>query len=99
LTVEHKAGSIGRFFEFLVERYLGDIVALTGVVVTQVIDEFNRPGRSDYGAARVPPSEDEIDELFGAWRDWMPSARKYLPAARCYLAASGGVTDPGDPDA
>jgi site-specific recombinase XerD len=88
LTVEHKAGSVGRFFEFLVERYQGDIVALTGVVVAQVIDEFNRPGRSDYGAARVPPSEDEIDELFGAWRDWLPSARKYLPAARCYLAAS-----------
>ena len=37
---------------------------------------------------RVPPSEEEVDELFAAWRAWLPSARKYLPAARDYLAAS-----------
>jgi len=61
---------------------------LTGHVVIQVIDEFNRPAKADYGVMRVPPAEEEVDELFAAWRAWLPTARKYLPAARDYLAAS-----------
>src|SRR5690606_3059371 len=56
--------------------------------VDQIIDEFNRPSHADYGAARVPPSTDEVESLFCEWRAWLPSARKYLPAARDYLAAS-----------
>jgi site-specific recombinase XerD len=88
LTVQHKAWSLARFFDFVVDRYQGDIHVLCGVVVVQPIDEWNRPKKADYGAARVPPSNDEIDALFGAWRDWLPEARKYLPAARDYLAAS-----------
>lgn len=35
LTVEHKAGSIGRFFGFLAERHQGDIAALIGAVVAR----------------------------------------------------------------
>ena len=69
-------------------RYQGDIHALTGYVVEQVIDEFNRPAQADYGALRIPPSDAEVEALFGAWRDWLPPARKFLPAARDYLAAS-----------
>jgi site-specific recombinase XerD len=88
LTVQHKAWAIGRFFEFLVARYQADIHALTGHVVAQPIDEFNRPAKADYGAARVPPSDAEVEGLFAAWRDWLPDARKFLPAARDYLAAS-----------
>ena len=53
-----------------------------------MIDEFNRPAQADYGALRVPPSDAEVEALFGAWREWLPSARKFLPAARDYLAAS-----------
>ena len=88
LTVQHKAWSLARFYDFLLLRYEGDIRRLTGHVVIQVIDEFNRPAKADYGAMRVPPTEQEVDELFAAWRAWLPGARKYLPAARDYLAAS-----------
>ncbi len=88
LTVQHKAWTLARFFDFLVARYQADIHALTGIVVAQVIDEFNRPAQADYGAMRVPPSAEQVEALFGAWRAWLPSARKFLPAARDYLAAS-----------
>jgi site-specific recombinase XerD len=88
LTVQHKAWTLARFFDFLLLRYQADIHALTGCVVTQVIDEYNRPAQADYGAARVPPSAEEVQALFDAWRAWLPSARKFLPAARDYLAAS-----------
>jgi site-specific recombinase XerD len=36
----------------------------------------------------VPPATEEIEALFGAWREWLPEARRFLPAARDYLAAS-----------
>jgi site-specific recombinase XerD len=88
MTVQHKAGTLARFFDFLLVRYQADIHALTGVVPVQPIDEFNRPAKADYGAGRVPPAEDEIETLFASWRACLPSARKYLPAARDYLAAS-----------
>ena len=88
LTVQKKAWALAHFFDFLVMRYQGDIHALTGHVVEQVIDEFNRPARADYGALRIPPADAEVEALFGAWREHLPSARKFLPAARDYLAAS-----------
>ena len=43
---------------------------------------------ADYGAARVPPGEDDVELLLRQWRQWLPSARKFLPAAWDYLAAS-----------
>jgi hypothetical protein len=70
LTVQRTAWSLAHFFNFLLVRYQGDIYALTGCVVEQVIDEFNRPAHADYGVLRVPPSGDEVDQLFGGWRDW-----------------------------
>lgn len=87
-TVQSKASTIARFFDFVIARYQGDIHALAGCVVVQPIDEFNRPAKADYGAPRVPPADDEVEALFCAWRDTLPAARKYLPAARDYLAAS-----------
>jgi DNA-binding Xre family transcriptional regulator/integrase len=88
LTVQRKAWALARFFEFLVARYQGDIHTLTGCVVAQVIDEYNRPAQADYGTPRVPPSAEEVEVLFSAWREHLPAARKFLPAARDYLAAS-----------
>lgn len=87
-TVKGKAGSVGRFFNFLNVRYQGDIHALTGVVIGQPIDEFNRPAKAEYGAGRVPPPAEDVEALFDSWRASLPGARKYLPAARDYLAAS-----------
>ncbi|MEU7860750.1 tyrosine-type recombinase/integrase [Nonomuraea sp. NPDC049141] len=87
-TIYRKAVTIGQFFDFLIARYQVDIHRLTGHVVVQPIDEFNRPPKADYGAPRVPPSTAEVEALFAAWRESLPHARKYLPAARDYLAAS-----------
>ena len=87
-SVQSKAWSVAQFFEFLLARYQADIHALTGCVVVQPIDEFNRPAKADYGSPRIPPSSEEVAELFGAWRTSLPTARKYLPAARDYMAAS-----------
>lgn len=88
LTVQHKAWSIGQFFDFLIHRHQGDIHALTGHVVIQPIDEHNRPAKADQSMVRIPPSEEEIEALFGGWRASLTQARKYRTAARDYLAAS-----------
>lgn len=87
-TVTGKAWTIGQFFDFLLVRYQGDIHALTGHVLVQPIDEFNRPPKPHTANVRVPPSEHEVESLFRGWGAALPSARKYLPAARDYLAAS-----------
>lgn len=87
-TVRGHAQTIASFFEFLIARYQGDIAALTGVVVAQPIDEFNRPARGSQGAGRVPPPERDVETLFAAWGTALPEVRKYLPAARDYMAAS-----------
>ncbi|MFB9730048.1 tyrosine-type recombinase/integrase [Haloechinothrix salitolerans] len=88
LTVQHKAWAIGHFFDFVIGRYQGDIQALTGCVVTQPIDEHNRPSRADDSVVRVPPSDSEVEGLFAAWRDSLGDARKFRTAARDYLAGS-----------
>jgi site-specific recombinase XerD len=83
-----KAAVLALFYEFMIGRYQGDIHALTGFVVEQPIDEFNRQSGASLGKVRVPPSDVEVDELFTKWRQSVPEARKYLPAARDYFAAS-----------
>lgn len=88
LTVQQKAWAIGHFFDFAIGRYQADIHVLTGCVVTQPIDEYNRPSNADYGVARIPPSDEEVEALFTGWRESLPHKRKFLIAARDYLAAS-----------
>ena len=83
-----KATMLAQFYAFVITRYQGDIHALTGWVVEQPIDEFNKPTSVLVGRVRVPPSDAEIDALFAKWRSTLPTARKYLPAARDYFAAS-----------
>lgn len=88
-TLARKAGVVAAFFDFLLARYQGDIHALTGHVLIQPIDEFNRPANViNRGSTRVPPREEEVETLFAGWREALPQARKFLPAARDYLAAS-----------
>ena len=87
-TVQQKAWAIGHFFDFLLDRYQADIHTLTGCVLCQPIDEYNRPAKADYGEARVPPADEEVEALFGAWRESLEHKRKFLIAARDYLAAS-----------
>jgi len=83
-----KAGALSAFYEFLIARYQGRIRRATGVLVEQPIDEFNRQSGLSLGKVRVPPSDEQVDALFTAWRGSVPQARKYLPAARDYFAAS-----------
>ena len=64
-TVQGKAGALAQFFDFLIVRYQGDIHALTGCVLSQPIDGYNRPAKAGYGHPRVPPSEDDVQHLFG----------------------------------
>ena len=100
LTVQHKAWSLARFYDFLLLRYEGDIRRLTGHVVIQVIDEFNRPAKADYGVMRVPPSEEEVDESFAgvagvaAERAEVPARRPGLPGG--VAVAAGRAADPRD---
>ncbi|MFJ5819384.1 tyrosine-type recombinase/integrase [Streptomyces sp. NPDC093108] len=83
-----KAGMLAHFYDFVISRYQGDIHALTDCVVQQPIDEYNRPSSPVFANLRIPPSETEVDQLFGQWRTSVAEARKYLPAARNYFAAS-----------
>jgi len=87
-TRSGKAGMLACFYDFVISRYQGDIHALTGFVVEQPIDEYNRPWSPVYTNVRVPPSDAEVDVLFDQWRASVSQARKYLPAARDYFAAS-----------
>ena len=87
-TVVRKARTLAGFYDFLIVRYQGDVHALTGHVLVQPIDEYNRPANASGQVIRVPPREDEIERLFATWRESLPQARKFLPAARDYMAAS-----------
>ena len=71
-----KAGALALFYEFVVARYQGQIHRMTGVVVEQPIDEFNRQSGVSLGKVRVPPSDAEVDGLFASWRGSIPEARK-----------------------
>jgi hypothetical protein len=63
-----KAGALAAFYDFVISRYQGDVHGLTGFVVEQPIDEFNRQSGASLGKVRVPPSEADVDELFTKWR-------------------------------
>jgi len=88
-TAQGKAWTISRFYDFLITRYQGDVHAVTGHVLTQPIDEYNRPSNVDSsGSTRVPPTTEEVEELFTGWASAVEHARKFLPAARNYVTAS-----------
>jgi site-specific recombinase XerD len=88
-TIQGRAWVVGRFFEFVIGRYQGDILALFDRVVIQPIDEFNKPSVTASSArVRVPPRVDEVQTLFDGWREALPDARKFLPVARDYVTAS-----------
>ncbi|MFJ1839047.1 hypothetical protein ACIOJ9_34930 [Streptomyces sp. NPDC088175] len=43
---------------------------------------MNRPR-----ASRIPPSGEEIEQLFAGWRDDLATCHKFAPAARNYTVA------------
>jgi hypothetical protein len=95
-----KARTLAQFYDFLVFRYQGDIHALTGHVLVQPIDEYNRPPNSGQQIIRVPPRDDEVEALFGWWRESLPQAPQ-VPARGAGLhpsvaVAPGGAADQRD---
>lgn len=85
-TKVRKAQAVSVFFEFLELRHRPDIHAATGVLVTNPVDEINRPRASAATRLRIPPPAAEVDALFADWRDALPATRKYAPAVRNYAA-------------
>ena len=83
-----RRSSLAQFFEFVIPRYQGDIAALTGYVVEQPIDEFNKPARPLAGGCAFRPRTMKSTSCSPTGASPLPSARKYLPAARDYFAAS-----------
>ncbi|MFC8247358.1 tyrosine-type recombinase/integrase [Streptomyces chartreusis] len=84
-TMRTKINKIDLYFAFLEQRYAGEIHRRFGTVVQSPVDPFNRPvHRGDFGL-RIPPSARATKEFFAAWRQVLPSARKYPVAVRNYV--------------
>lgn len=86
-TRRNKAFAIDMFYRFLEHRYAGEIHELTGRVVSSPIDGCNRPRHVGDFHVRVPPSPQAVSAFFAAWRDELPSMRKWLTANRSYVMA------------
>ncbi|MFE5740143.1 hypothetical protein [Streptomyces celluloflavus] len=82
-----RAGAISVFFDFLELRYRAALHQLTGRLVECPLDEMNRPRASVTPQLRIPPSNEEIEQLFAGWRNDLASCRKFAPAARDYTVA------------
>ncbi|MGW7276477.1 tyrosine-type recombinase/integrase [Streptomyces sp. NPDC054864] len=86
-TVRTKINNIDGYFTFLEQRFAGEIARRFGARVESPVDTFNRPRhRGDFGL-RIPPSQRAMRELFAAWRDALPQARKWAVACRDYVMA------------
>lgn len=82
-----RARAVVTYFAFLEARYKVLLHELTGRVVECPIDEMNRPRMSAEAMIRVPPTEEELEQLFGGWREDLISCRKFAPNARNYMLA------------
>jgi integrase len=75
------------YFQFLELRHKIDLHNMTGRVVECPLDEINRPRASVDPQLRIPPTTDEIDQLFAGWREELVTCRKFAPTARNYAVA------------
>lgn len=82
-----RAAALTVFFRFLELRHKVELHNLTGRVVECPLDEVNRPRLSVDPQLRVPPTVEEIEQLFAGWREELLSCRKFAPAARNYAVA------------
>ncbi|WP_433381503.1 tyrosine-type recombinase/integrase [Streptosporangium sp. CA-115845] len=82
-----RAAALTVFFRFLELRHRVELHSLTGRVVECPLDEVNRPRLSVDPQLRVPPTVEEIEQLFAGWREELLSCRKFAPAARNYAVA------------
>ena len=82
-----RAAALTVYFQFLELRHKIELHNLTGRVVECPLDEMNRPRTSVDPQLRIPPAEEEIEQLSGGWRGELATCRKFAPAARNYAAA------------
>jgi integrase/recombinase XerD len=82
-----RAQALKTYFLFVELRHKVEIHNLTGRVVESPIDEMNRPRGQADAALRIPPSNDQVDQLFAGWRAELATCRKFAPTARNFAAA------------
>ena len=86
-TCTGRAAALTVYFQFLELRHKIELHNPTGRVVECPLDEMNRPRTSAGPQLRIPPAEEEIEQLFAGWRGELATCRKFAPAARNYAAA------------
>lgn len=89
-TRSGRAAAVTVFFQFLELRHKVELHNLTGRAVECPLDEINRPRMSVDPQLRIPPTAEEIEQLFSGWREDLVTCRKFAPAARNYAVARLG---------
>lgn len=82
-----RAGALSVFFDYLELRHRAELHQLTGRLVECPLDEMNRPRATITSQLRIPPSREEVNQLFAGWRADLADCRKFAPAARNYAVA------------
>jgi integrase len=82
-----RAAALTVFFQFLELRHKVELHNLTGRVAECPLDEINRPRAWVDARLRIPPTAQEIEQLFAGWRQELITCRKFAPAARNYAVA------------
>ena len=97
------ASALTVYFHFLELRHKVELHNLTDSVVECPLDEINRPRASVDPQLRIPPTVDEVEQLFAGWRAELATCRKFAPTARNYavarLVADLGLAYQRSPDA
>jgi len=82
-----RAAALRVYFQFLELRHQVELHNLTGRIVECPLDEINRPRASVDPQLRIPPTAEEIEQLFAGWRAELATCRKFAPTARNYAVA------------
>jgi integrase len=82
-----RSAALTVYFHFLELRHKVELHNLTGRVVECPLDEINRPRASVDPQLRIPPTVDEVEQLFAGWRVELVTCRKFAPTARNYAVA------------
>ncbi|ASL07750.1 hypothetical protein LFT51_05425 [Mycobacterium intracellulare subsp. chimaera] len=73
-----RAAALTVYFQFLELRHKIDLHNMTGRVVECPLDEINRPRASVDPQLRIPPTADEVEQLFAGWRQELAGFNRSL---------------------
>lgn len=82
-----RAAALTVYFQFLELRHKVELHNLSGRVIECPLDEINRPRAWVDPQLRIPPTADEVEQLFAGWRGELVTCRKFAPTARNYAVA------------